>query len=137
MIRSKFLLLLIASLFSTGCSTVDCDQLTANKISQDEDGFDFNIYKGDGSYWGEFVIYSVDRSISHTNNSMQKFRVDINDLEFVRFEPIDNAAGRLAIKWKNRNDSLCIATLPENYWNQMVEFVNDWPESKTFIVSNE
>ncbi|WP_086933595.1 hypothetical protein [Agarilytica rhodophyticola] len=130
--KVKILSFLCTYFLLTGCHAMDCDNTVSKGLDLDEKGLDFRIYSDTGKYWGEFVLYAVDHTVSYTNNSGIKFREDLKGLEYVWFDG-GNQDGRLLLKWPNNEKAICIANIPHSYWLEIKKYSNQWDESDKFL----
>jgi hypothetical protein len=130
--KVKFLFFLCLFFLLTSCDTMNCENTVSKGLEIDDKGLDFRIYSDSGEYWGEFVLYAVDHTVSYVNNSGMKFREDLKDLEYIRFEG-NNQSGRLLLKWPNDEKPVCVASIPHSYWLSIKNFSKQWDESNKFF----
>lgn len=127
----RLISVLLFILLSVPALASNCSSLFARDLISQNDYFSFNVYKVDGSLWGSWVLNAGDQSISYYDSAFVKFRVDLDSFKSIAFEHLGGQTGELVTHWYD-DYRFCIATIQRSHWEEMVSFVELWPEGGLF-----
>jgi hypothetical protein len=135
MIKNIFRVTLLLALIS--CSDGDEKSLRAKVFAEDSGWIYFKLHKKKSEYFAHFIIYEDDKTIAYTANSGVKFRTDITDFEYVKYQKNDDASeiGKIYLKWKFEEDveRFYVTDMEAKDWERIKIFTSDWAEKDKFI----
>lgn len=117
------------------CSSKNDKYLHVNLIDEGKNSLYFELFNERNEYWAHFIIYDDDKTIAYTANSGVKFRTDITDFQYLKYQKNDDGSesGKLHLKWKNESEKFYVTDMETKDWKRIKNFTSDWAEQGKFI----